>query len=160
MAGFEPSGLVRSFRSGNGEVTLWFPGANLVAARVVGHVRAGLATAAFAEIDRYAISQGHPGRGFIDFSAMTNFDWDARMTLVRWNLAHRHEASRLDLLTDSLLAHIAVGALATILGGRLVAHEDRVTFEAAYTTSVAQRLSARPPADDPGVDAGRGHDVC
>jgi hypothetical protein len=138
---------VKSFRSGGGEVTLWFPRGNLVAARIVGHVRGGLVMATFAEVDRYALAEVHPGRGFIDLSAMTNFDWDARMTLVRWNLAHRAEASRLDLLSASLLANIAIRALGTILGGRLVAHENRVTFEAAYTGALAQRCSVRPRAE-------------
>jgi hypothetical protein len=146
MGGFEPSGLVKSFRSGGGEVTVWFPGGDMVAARVVGHVRGGLAVAAFGEIDRYAASQCHPGRGFLDLYDMTNFDWEARMTLVRWNLAHRREASRFDLLTGSWTANLALRALSTILGERLVAHEDRVTFEAAYTTARAQR-SARLRAE-------------
>lgn len=147
MRGFEPTGQIKSFRSGGGEITLWFPGENMVAGRVVGHVRRGLVAATYAEIDRYATSHGHPGRGFIDLSGLTDFDWEARMTLVRWNLAHRHEASRLDLLTDSRLAHLALRALATILGERLVAHEDRVTFEAAYGTALTTRCGAKSRAE-------------
>jgi hypothetical protein len=144
MGSFEPSGLIKTYRSGAGEITLWFPGGDLVAGRVVGHVRGGLATAAYAEIDRYAESQCFPGRGFIDFWEMTAFDWEARMTVVRWNLAHRHQATRLDLITSSLGAHIALRALGTILGDRLVAHEDRTTFEAAYATARGRRLSVSP----------------
>jgi hypothetical protein len=147
MGSFEPTGLIKSFRSGGGEVTLWFPGGDMAAGRIVGYVRAGLATAAFAEMERYSASQVFPGRGFIDLSEMTNFDWEARMTLVRWNLAHRREASRLDLLTDAWLPHLALRALSTILGDRLVVHENRVTFEAAYTTALAQRSAARSRAN-------------
>lgn len=139
MGRFEPTGQVKSFRSGSGEVTLWFPGGDIAAGVIMGHVRHGLVAAAFAEIDRYAAANTHPGRGFIDLSGMTNFDWEARMTLIRWNLAHRHEASRLDLLIDSSVARMALRALATILGHRLVPHTDRVTFEAAYGTALAQR---------------------
>src|SRR5205823_715679 len=119
MSTFEPTGVVKSFRSGGGEVALWFPGGDLVAARITGHVHTGLATAAFAEIDRYAASHCHPGRGFIDFSEMTNFDWDARMVLVRWNLAHREQASRMDLMTEERAVHLALRALRTILGERV-----------------------------------------
>jgi hypothetical protein len=147
MGTFEPTGVIKSFRSGASEITLWFPGGRMVVGRIVGHVRDGLAVAAFAEIDRYAASHGHPGRGFIDLSGMTNFEWDARMTLVRWNLAHRREASRLDLLTDSWTVHMALRALSTILGDRLVAHEDRVTFETAYTSALASRSGAKMRAD-------------
>jgi hypothetical protein len=145
MGRFEPSGLVKLCRSGGGEATLWFPGEDLVAARVSGHVRVGLAKAAFAEVDRYAASHVFPGRGFIDFSAMTNFDWDARMTLIRWNIAHRLKASSLDLLTDSWVVQLAVGSLARILGDRLVAHESRASFESAY----AAALLVRPVAGSP-----------
>jgi hypothetical protein len=143
MGGFQPDGLVKSFRSGGGSITLWFPVGDIVAACVVGHIRTGLAAAAFAEIDRYASTTCHPGRGFIDFSELTNFDWEARMTLVRWNLAHRREAQRLDLFTDSRLLLMALRALATILGDRLVVHEDRATFAAAYTSAIAQRSAPR-----------------
>jgi|SRR5579859_323054 len=138
MVAFEPSGTVRTFRSGGGEIDLWFPGGEMVAGRIAGHVRAGLASAAFAEVDRYAAAQTFPGRGFIDFSAMTAFDWEARMTLLRWNLAHRRQASRLDILTDTWLAHMGLRALGTILGDRLVSHENRVTFEAAYASALAR----------------------
>jgi hypothetical protein len=147
MGSFEPSGLSKSFRSGGGEVTLWFPAGDMVAGRIVGHVRSGLASAAFAEIDRYTATHRFPGRGFIDFSAMTNFDWEARMTLIRWNLAHRQQASRLDLLTEAWMTHLALRALSTILGDRLISHENRVTFEAAYTTALGQRTGARARAD-------------
>jgi hypothetical protein len=143
MGRFEPTGLVKSFRSGGGELTLWFPGGDMVAGSVVGHVRHGLVAAAYAEIDRYAAANAFPGRGFVDLSAMTNFDWEARMTLIRWNVAHRREASRLDLLTDSAIVHLALRALSTILGDRLVSHEGRVTFDAAYATALAQRSPAR-----------------
>jgi hypothetical protein len=139
MSGFEPSGTIKTFRSGGSEVTVWFPGGDLVAARIEGHVRGGLATAAFHELDRYAATGPFPGRGFIDFSAMTAFDWEARMTLLRWNLAHRHQANRLDLLTDGWLVHMGLRALGTILGDRLVSHEDRVTFDAAYASALARR---------------------
>jgi hypothetical protein len=138
MHAFEPSGTVRTFRSGGGEVTLWFPGGELVAGRVEGHVRGGLAIAAFREIDRHTASHPFPGRGFIDFSAMTAFEWDARMTLLRWNLAHRRQAQRLDLLSETWLAHMALRALGTILGDRLVSHENRVTFEAAYASALGR----------------------
>jgi hypothetical protein len=143
MGGFEPDGLVKSFRSGGGAITLWFPAGDIAAATVVGHIRTGIAAATFAEVDRYASTSCHPGRGFIDFSGMTNFDWEARMTLVRWNLSHRREASRLDLFTDSRLTQMALRALVTILGERLVVHEDRATFVAAYTSAVAQRSAPR-----------------
>lgn len=144
MGRFEPSGVVRSFRSGSGEVTVWFPGGDVVAARVAGYVRGGIAAAAYAEVDRYSASALHPGRGFVDLSELTDWDWDARMVLVRWNLAHRHQASRLDLLTSSRVVHLAVRALGTILENRFVAHEGRVTFEAAYGAALPARSSIAP----------------
>jgi hypothetical protein len=143
MGAFEPMGVTKSFRSGGGEVSLWFPGGDMVAARVQGHVRSGLARAAFGELDHYALAQEHPGRGFIDFSEMTEFDWEARMTLVRWNVANRRKAQRLDLLTQSWAIHLALRSLATILGERLVSHENRVTFESAYSTALTQRSNPR-----------------
>lgn len=147
MGAFEPAGLIKPFRSGGGEITLWFPGGDLVAGRILGHVRAGLAQAAFGEIDHYAQSQEFPGRGFIDFSKMTDFDWEARMTLLRWNIAHRREAQRLDLLTDSYPVNLALRALGAVLGDRVVAHERCLTFEAAYSTALAQRSMARMRAE-------------
>lgn len=146
MGTFEPTGPVKSFRDGGGEVTVWFPAEEMVAGRVVGDIGGSLATAAFDEVDRHAASHGHPGRGFIDLSAMTHFDWEARLILVRWNIAHRHQASRLDFLADSWLAHMALRALSIVLDERLVAHEDRVLFEATYMRALAERVSVRPPA--------------
>jgi hypothetical protein len=145
MSSFEPAGIIKTFRSGGGEVTVWFPGGDLVAARIVGHVRTGLATAAFAELDRYGAAHCHPGRGFIDFTQMTDFDWDARMTLVRWNLANRAKATRVDLMTESRAVQMALRALASILGDRMVAHQDRATFIAAYTSAVSKRVTAKNP---------------
>ena len=153
MSSFEPTGVVKSFRSGGGDVTIWFPGGDLVAGRITGHIRAGLATAAFAELDRYGAAVCHPGRGFIDFSAMTDFDWEARMTLVRWNLHHRAKASRVDLMTESRTVQMALRALASILGDRMVVHQDRATFSAAYASAVAKRLGAKAPPSGSGPAA-------
>jgi hypothetical protein len=139
MGRFEPSGQTKTFRSGAGEIVLWFPGGDLAVGRVVGHVRAGLAAAAFAEIDRYAAAHEHPGRGFIDFSEMTQFDWEARMTLIRWNVAHRLKARSMDVLTNSWIVQLALRSLGTVLRDRLVAHESRESFESAYGKALAQR---------------------
>jgi hypothetical protein len=146
MGAFEPTGLVKPLRTAVGAVTLWFPAGDLVAARVAGHVDAGLAAAAYAEVDRYAQAHEHPGRGFVDLTALTTFEWEARLTLMRWNVAHRYKASRMDVLTDSWIVHLSLGALGTILGDRLVAHQSRAAFETAYASSLARRTTGRSRA--------------
>src|SRR5258708_39200759 len=98
MSGFEATPSARSFRSGAGEVLIWFPAEGVVAARVTGHIRAGVAAAAYAELDRYALTHAHPGRGFVDFAEMTEFEWEARGVMIRWNVTHRKKAQRVDIL--------------------------------------------------------------
>jgi hypothetical protein len=120
-------------------VLLWFPVDGVAAARVTGHIRAGIAVAAYAEIDRYATARTHPGRGFVDFSGMSEFEWDARAVMMRWNIAHRKQATRLDVLSGSWMTHSVLTALGTVLGHRLVSHADRLTFEAAYATTIRPR---------------------
>jgi hypothetical protein len=142
MRAFEPSGIVKSFRTGSGEVTLWFPGGAIAAARVVGHVRSGIAAAAYAEVDRYAAAHVHPGRGFIDLSEMEGFDWESRMILVRWNLAHRKEATRLDLIAWSSAAHLGVRLLSLALGDLVVSHGETRMFDAAYAAAIDPQASA------------------
>ncbi|HEY1694866.1 MAG TPA: hypothetical protein VGG39_21995 [Polyangiaceae bacterium] len=138
--------MVKPLRDGQGAVTLWFPGGDIVAARVTGHVGADLVGRTFAEIDRYAATDVHPGRGFIDLSAMTTFDWEARLAFLRWNVANRLKATRVDLLVESWIVRLALGALATILGDRMVAHEDRTSFEAAYAAALDGLRDARSSA--------------
>ena len=132
MAGFEPTEDARTFGSGEGEVVLWFPADGAVAARMTGHIVGRVAAATFAEIDRVAQTREHPGRGFADFTAMSGFDWEAKGVLVRWNIAHRHQAARFDVLSGSWITHAMITALGTILRHRLVSHADRATFESAY----------------------------
>jgi hypothetical protein len=151
---FEPSGTVRSLRGPLGEITLWFPGRGIAAGRVVGEVRATTVSAAYAEIDRYAATHGHPGHGFIDLSEMTAFDWESRMILVRWNLAHRKQASRLDLIAWSSAAHLGVRVLAIALGDLVVSHPTRASFEAAYASALGPSVRG-PSVRGPGV-RGRG----
>ena len=147
--GFDPPADARTFRSGTGEVVLWFPGEGVAAARVAGNIHAAIAAAVYAEIDRYAASHAHPGRGFVDFREITDFDWEAKGIFLRWNIAHRHQASRFDILSGSRLTHAALTALGGVLGQRLVSHADLTTFEAAYAAAVRvpwARRSERPPA--------------
>jgi hypothetical protein len=144
MSGFDPSADARSFRSGAGEVVLWFPVDGVAAARVSGNIRASLAVAVYAEIDRYAQTHVHPGRGFVDFTEMTAFDWEAKAVMMRWNIAHRRKASRFDILSGSRITHAMITALGGILGDRLVSHAEPSTFEAAYVATVRRR-SERPP---------------
>lgn len=136
MPRFEPSGTVRSFRAPTGEITLWFPAKGIAAGRVVGEVRPPAVAAAYQEIDRYAETHGHPGHGFIDLSEMTGFDWESRMILVRWNLAHRKQATRLDLLAWSSPVHLGLRLLAIALGDLVVSHPSREAFEQAYASAV------------------------
>jgi hypothetical protein len=144
MGGFEPTTDARSFRSGAGEIVLWFPLEGVAAARVSGNIREAIAVATYAEIDRYALAHLHPGRGFVDLTEMTAFDWEAKAVMVRWNIAHRRRASRFDILSGSRIAHGAIKALGGVLGERLVSHADAATFEAAYTALLRSR-SERPP---------------
>jgi hypothetical protein len=143
---FEPSGIVKSFRSPLGEISLWFPGGGIAAGRVVGVIRAPAVAAAYQEIDRYAGLHGHPGHGFIDLSEMTDFDWDSRMIVVRWNLAHRKQAQRLDLLAWSSSAHLGLRVLNIALGDIVVSHATRASFENDYAAAVRRRGSSSPPA--------------
>jgi hypothetical protein len=147
MGSFEATGMVKPLRDGQGAVTLWFPGEDIVAARVAGHVGANLVERTFAEIDRYAAKHVHPGRGFIDLSAMTTFDWEARLAFLRWNVANRLKASRVDLLIESWIVRLALGALSTILGDRVVTHEDRASFEAAYAAALAALAARESPRE-------------
>jgi hypothetical protein len=152
MAGFEPTADAKTFGSGEGEVLLWFPADGAVAARMTGHIVGRVAAATFAEIDRVAQAREHPGRGFADFTAMTGFDWEAKGVLVRWNIAHRHQASRFDVLSGSWITHATVTALSGVLGDRLVSHAERATFDAAYSVMLRKsserlrrsRLSSPP----------------
>jgi hypothetical protein len=139
MSGFDPPLDARTFRSGAGEVVVWFPADGIAAARVTGNIRAGIAAAVYAEIDRYSLTHAHPGRGFVDFTEMTAFDWEAKGVLMRWNIAHRHQAERFDVLSGSWITHATISALGKILGSRLVSHAARATFEAAYAAAVRQR---------------------
>jgi hypothetical protein len=141
---FLPTPDARSFRSGAGEIVIWFPSEGIAAARVIGHIRAGIAIATYAEIDRYALAHAHPGRGFVDFSEMTAFDWDARGAMMRWNIANRKKATRMDVISGTWFAHLALTALGTVLGDRLVSHSERSTFEAAYVGALhRERADAR-----------------
>jgi hypothetical protein len=139
MSGFDPPRSAKSFRSGAGEIVIWFPAEGVAAARVTGNIRAGIAAAVYAEIDRHALTHEHPGRGFVDFSEMTAFDWEAKGVMMRWNIAHRHQAERFDILSGSWITHATVTALGKILGARLVSHAARATFEAAYAAAVRLR---------------------
>jgi hypothetical protein len=133
---FDPPSDARSFDGPSCEITIWYPAPGMVAARARGHVRRPVVAAAFTDIDRYAAEHGHPGRGFIDMSDLTGFEWSARLVLVRWNVAHRKEAVRLDILSHHWFTTSTLRALATVLGGRLVVHGEAYTFEAAYAASV------------------------
>ena len=132
MPGFEPTPDAKTFANAEGEVVLWFPVDGVAAARITGRIHGDLASAAFAEVDRVAQTREHPGRGFADFSGMTDFDWEAKGILLRWNIAHRHQAARFDVLSGSWITHAMITALGTILRHRLVSHADRATFESAY----------------------------
>jgi hypothetical protein len=136
MPGFEPTPEAKTFGSGEGKIVLWFPVDGVAAGRATGHIVGRLASAAFAEVDRVAQVREHPGRGFVDFSEMTGFDWDAKGVLLRWNVAHRHQASRLDILSGSWITHATITALGTILKDRLVSHAERGTFEWAYSVTL------------------------
>ncbi len=142
MSGFEPPGEARSYGDSAGEVTLWFPADGVAAARAVGYIPGGVAAAVYAEIDRVALAREHPRRGFVDFSGMTGFDWDAKAIMVRWNVAHRQEAARFDVLTGSWILHAVLAALGKVLGDRLVSHAERSTFDAAYNAEL-RRASER-----------------
>jgi hypothetical protein len=135
---FEPPSDAHSFDGPECDITVWYPAAGTVAARVRGHVSRSVAAATFADIDRHALEHGHPGRGFIDLSDVSGFDWAARLVLIRWNVAHRAQAVRLDVLSDHWVTASALRALATVLGGRLVVHGEAYTFEAAYFATVPQ----------------------
>jgi hypothetical protein len=140
MSAFDPPAGAKSFRSGAGEIVVWFPADGIAAARVTGNIRAGIAAAVYAEIDRYSLTHVHPGRGFVDFTEMTAFDWEAKGVMIRWNIAHRRKAERFDVLSGSWITHATISALGKILGARLVSHADRATFEAAYAAAVRQRV--------------------
>ena len=129
---FTPTGEKKDFRGEGCEATLWFPAAGIVAARVKGHVRERLASAIYAEIDAHTTSHQFPGIGFGDFADITDFDWEARMVLVRWNLQHRAAAQRLHLLTSSPTVQLALRIMTIALGDTVVVHENRATLEAAY----------------------------
>jgi hypothetical protein len=135
---FEPNQGARSFERGSGDITVWFPAAGTVAARVRGYVLEALAAIAFDEIDRHAAAHGHPGRGFIDLSELSGFDWGARLVLIRWNIAHRRQAVRLDVLSTGGTTTAALRALATVLRGRLVVHRESYTFDAAFSAVALQ----------------------
>jgi hypothetical protein len=132
MPGFDPTPDAKTFGSAEGEVVLWFPVDGVAAARITGHIHGDVASAVFGEIDRVAQAREHPARGFADFSEMTDFDWEAKGVLLRWNIAHRHQASRFDVLSGSWITHATITALGTILRHRLVSHASRTTFDAAY----------------------------
>jgi hypothetical protein len=126
----------RTIERGPGGITLWFPAPGTVAAHVRGHVLETLAAAAFDEVDRHAAKQSHPGRGFVDLSGLSGFDWGARLVMVRWNVAHRREAVRLHVLSpDHWSTTAALRALATVLRGRLVVHREPYTFDAAFAAA-------------------------
>jgi hypothetical protein len=139
MRAFAPTGNIQKFREADGEVTLWFPAASMVAACVKGHIRAPTATAIYAAIDAYTASHGLPGIGFCDFEDLTEFDWEARMVLVRWNLKHRGEAQRFHMLVKSPIVQLALRLVSIVLGDVVVVHENRTTFEAAYRAMLAQQ---------------------
>jgi hypothetical protein len=132
---FDPPSDARSFDDPSCEITVWYPAPGTVAARARGHVRRPVVAAAFMDIDQHAAQHGHPGRGFIDMSELTGFEWSARLVLVRWNITHRTEAVRLDILSHQWFTTSVLRALATVLGGRLVVHGEAYTFEAAYAAS-------------------------
>jgi hypothetical protein len=132
---FDPPSDARSFEDPSCKITLWYPSPGMVAARACGHVRRPVVAAAFTDIDRHAADQGHPGRGFIDMSELTGFEWSARLVLIRWNIAHRKEAVRLDILSHQWFTTSVLRALGTVLGGRLVVHGEAYTFDAAYAAS-------------------------
>jgi hypothetical protein len=138
MDSFEPSGVIKAFRTGSSELTLWFPGNEIAAARVVGRIRSAVAAAAYAEIDRYTAAQGFPGRGFIDLSGMEEFDWESRMILIRWNVAHRKQAAGLDLFAWSNAARLGLRLLSRALGDLVVSHQERETFNASYKRALTR----------------------
>jgi len=139
MRGFAPTGDIKEFRGDNCDVILWFPASGIVAASLKGHIRAKVATAIYAEIDAYAAKHSFPGICFGDFEELTDFDWEARMALVRWNMKHRTEAQRFHLLMRSPVVQLALRVVSIALGDLVVVHENRATFEAAYTAALAQR---------------------
>jgi hypothetical protein len=139
---FAPSGDVKEFRADDCEATLWFPGAGIVAAQVKGHVREDVATAIYAAIDAHTLAHGFPRIGFGDLGELSDFDWEARMVLVRWNLKHRNQAQRFHLLVSSQVVRLALRIVSIALGDMVVLHDDRTTLEAAY--GAALKLSPSP----------------
>jgi hypothetical protein len=142
MRHFAPTGDIKEFRGDDCEATLWFPTNGIVAARVKGHVREKIATAIYAEIDAHTSKHGFPAIGFGDLEELTDFDWEARMVLVRWNLKHRNAAQRLHLLVGSPVVKLALRIMSIALGDTVVVHENRATMEAAYHSL----LKVAPPA--------------
>ena len=136
---FEPSGVVHTFGGPLGNITLWFPGGDIAAGRVTGVIRAPAVISVYQEIDRFSALHGHPGHGFIDLSGMTDFDWESRMILVRWNLAHRKQAQRLELLAWSNAAHLGLRVLNIALGDLVVSHSTRESFARAYSGALRRR---------------------
>src|SRR5262245_37425176 len=136
MGVFAPSGDVKTFSGDNCEATLWFPAPRIVAAQVKGHIRERVATAIYAEIDAHTMTHGFPGIGFGDFAGLTDFDWEARMVLVRWNLKHRHQAQRFHLLVGSPVVRLALRIVSIALGDTVVVHDTRETLEAAYAAAL------------------------
>jgi hypothetical protein len=139
---FAPTGDIKQFRGDDHEATLWFPGGGIVAARVRGHVREKVATAIYAAIDAHSSKHGFPGIGFGDFEELTDFDWEARMVLVRWNLKHRNAAQRLHLLVGSPVVQLGLRIMTIALGDTVVVHENRATIEAAYASLVRMTPAA------------------
>jgi hypothetical protein len=133
---FAPSGDVQEFRDDDCAATLWFPAPGLVAAQVRGHVREPVASAIYGAIDAHTLTHGFPRLGFGDLGELSDFDWEARMVLVRWNVKHRNQAQRFHLLVGSQVVKLALRIVNIALGDLMVLHDERTTLESAYTAAL------------------------
>ena len=65
-------------------------------------LRMRIARSIYARIDAHTATYEQPVHGFVDFSAVSGFDGEARSIALRWNIANRKPDSRMHLLVDSL----------------------------------------------------------
>ena len=136
----------RTCRNHNGELTVSCPCEGLVLIRMVGtfdgeHCKVLL---------DFLQSIDGPERTFTtfhDLEGMINYDADVRVALTRWTLSRPKKPAALHFLVRSKIVSLGLEIANAALGGWLVSHRDRASFELAYEEALA---AARRRPSNPG----------
>jgi hypothetical protein len=124
-----------------GELTTWSLAGGIYATRAQGHIDVELVSKMVAAGDEVVREHGTL-IGVHDWEGVTTYESVARKKLTDWGYAIRADVERVHFLTGSKLMRMGIAVASLVLGGMIVAYDDREQFEARLRDVIAERRSA------------------